>query len=229
MGSACLFFSLAPGNSLLADINQELVDTFVAVKDMPLRVADELQQIPLGRDSYYSLRALNPRHLPIHSRAARFIFLNRFCFNGLYRTNLQGQFNVPFAGHKTGSLPSAETLLRVSRQLAGATLVCSDFEEVLQQTVIGDFVYLDPPYATSGKRAFSSFQNETFNTGDISRLGAGLRRMNDRGVRFLVSYSDCPEAHEEFGEWNIEEVVVQRNIAGFSKHRRKATELLIYN
>jgi len=106
MGSACLFFALRPARAILGDINGDLVATYHTIREHPRAVWNALQRIPVGKTSYYATRQLNPNDLSDVNKAARFIFLNRFCFNGLYRTNLQGRFNVPYAPARTGSLPS---------------------------------------------------------------------------------------------------------------------------
>ena len=105
-GSAILFFNLNPKRALLGDINNELISTFETVSDHPTRIHNILSSIPKGRSHYIKLRKVNPYSLCPTKRAARFIYLNRYCFNGLYRTNLKGEFNVPYGGKKSGKLPT---------------------------------------------------------------------------------------------------------------------------
>jgi DNA adenine methylase len=119
-GSACVFFELVPDKALLGDVNAELIHTYIEVK---YRVEDVIKQLAQWRKSkkrYFELRALEPESLSPAIRAARFIYLNRCCFNGLYRTNRQGRFNVPYGGKRSGRLPSAETLCAASRALKKA-------------------------------------------------------------------------------------------------------------
>jgi len=228
-GSACLFFALAPPNAWLSDINQDLISTYIAVRDCPKQVSDALSSIRFGKDSYNSLRRMDPSVLSQEERAARFIFLNRFCFNGLYRTNLMGQFNVPYSPAKTGLLPSAVTLKKASAALSCASISCVDFEDVLNETCRGDFVYLDPPYARSTTRSFREYAPNSFALNDLPRLSNAIARLDKRGVSFVLSYASCAEALEAFSGWPMETHRVQRNIAGFRRHRRMAEELLIYN
>jgi DNA adenine methylase len=229
MGSACLFYAIQPSSALLSDINHDLVETFIAVRDHPRAVYNALSRIPLGRDSYYQVRKLDPSSINLPNRASRFIFLNRFAFNGLYRTNLKGEFNVPYSHSRTGDLPTWSELYAASKALKNAGIYCSDFEKSLKATKKGDFVYLDPPYALLGRRVFRQYGPGSFELEDLERLSESLRTMNKRGVKFVLSYAYCKEAIGAFGEWNTRKILVQRNISGFSKHRRRAAELLISN
>jgi len=126
MGSACLFFALRPKNALLADINGDLVGTFMAVRDHPQAVANRLARMPLGKRSYYSIRKQRLCDLEPVEAAVRFIFLNRFCFNGLYRTNEMGRFNVPFGSAGTGRVPTASELRIVAKALGDCTIMLVD-------------------------------------------------------------------------------------------------------
>ncbi|MCK4417784.1 MAG: Dam family site-specific DNA-(adenine-N6)-methyltransferase [Candidatus Latescibacteria bacterium] len=229
MGSASLFFALEPPRALLSDINSELVETFIAVRDNPRAVHNKLVRIPLGKDSYYRIRALSTEGISTVEKAARFIFLNRFCFNGLYRTNMQGQFNVPFSSSRTGDLPSSIELLTAAKALRRADIRCADFNQVLDETDEGDFIYMDPPYAVANRRVFREYGPRCFSTSDLKRLSIALDQLDKRGVCFVVSYAFCKEALDAFRKWDIQKVFINRNIAGFAKHRRRAAELIVSN
>lgn len=145
-GSAVLFFHLKPAKALLSDINGELINCLLQTSEQPHQIYDLCQSIPVSRDQYNHLRQISPSHLTPLERAIRFLYLNRNCFNGIYRTNLKGEFNVPFSGKKTGSLPPRDDFLRAAELLSKATIVKCDFESILAEHVTkGDFVYLDPP------------------------------------------------------------------------------------
>jgi DNA adenine methylase Dam len=120
-------------------------------------VMSELGKLKKGRFQYYKLRETEPSTLTPSARAARFIYLNRFCFNGLYRTNRLGQFNVPYGGNKSGNIPSAEVLGNCSMLLKNARLITGDFENVLRQARSGDFVYMDPPFSVKARRVFNEY------------------------------------------------------------------------
>jgi|SRR5215213_264486 len=230
MGSASLFFSLKPSQAILSDVNRELVSTFEIVKQQHPELLRVLGSMERGESSYYSLRDADPLSLDPVPRAARFIYLNRFCFNGLYRTNASGKFNVPFGGEKTGTLPDAASLSTASALLSQSTLECADFEVVIRSHVrSNDFVYLDPPFAVSNRRIFSQYGPSTFGLSDILRLQHLLREIHARGAYFLLSYSASEEIGEIAREWQDQTVAVMRNIAGFARHRRNDSEILITN
>ena len=230
VGSAALFFAIRPKTALLSDINPELIETFILIRDEVSAVANHLERIPHGRESYYRLRAKDPSKLRPIDRAARLIFLNRFCFNGLYRTNAAGAFNVPFAPTKTGDLPSCQKLKACSALLANVDIRRGDFQEILLRTVkANDFVYLDPPYAVQNRRIFRQYGPDTFGITDLERLRDLLEEIDVRRASFVLSYAWCREAVTLFGKWPTRRVYTQRNIAGFVHHRRRAAELIVSN
>jgi len=145
MGSAALFFAIEPAAAVLSDINSSLVETLCAVRDHPRAVCNRLHRLPQGKEAYYRIREEDATQLSSLDRAARFVYLNRFCFNGLYRTNLKGKFNVPYAASKTGQLPSQEVLFKAAKILSCAQITTNDFDETLKTVQPGDFVYMDPP------------------------------------------------------------------------------------
>jgi len=229
MGSACLFFAIQPKLALLSDINGELVEAFKIVRSHPKELALRLTHLPKGEHAYYELRNKRPEGLSPFDAAARFLFLNRYSFNGLFRTNRSGHFNVPYAPSKTGQLPTESDLVAASGLLRRASLRASDFDAVLAQVQKGDFVYLDPPFAVANRRMFKQYGPDTFGLADLARLGAALVRLDHQGVAFVVSYAYCREALIAFSNWPTRKVFVRRNIAGFTQCRRTAAELLISN
>ena len=228
-GSACLFFSVQPGRAILGDINTELILTYKAVRDNPTKVARELHDLSVSRDNYYTLRSTAPDTMRKASRAARFIYLNRLCFNGLYRTNLRGEFNVPYGGTEGGQLPSVEQLRSAARILKSAELKASDFESVLESVVLGDFVYMDPPYSVKARRTFREYSSAEFGDSQLKTLRRWMCEFEKRGIPFLVSYADSDEAQALSRNFRKRHVEVRRNIAGFHGHRRKSVECLITN
>ena len=229
MGSAAMFFSISPNEAFLSDINSDLVQTFCAVRDHQRAVYNRLVRLPLGEKAYYLIRQQDPSLLKPLDLAARFVYLNRFCFNGLYRTNTKGQFNVPYATSKTARLPALDDLYSAAKTLSHAQIEARDFEEALGDVRSGDFVYMDPPYAVQNRRVFRQYGPDSFGTEDIARLASALHDIDRRGATFLVSYAMCREALESFGEWHVRRTVTQRCVAGFQRHRRKAVEILVTN
>jgi DNA adenine methylase len=210
-------------------LNFDLVRTFISVRDHPQAVANRLAKIPLGKHSYYSIRSERLPDMDEPEAAAKFIFLNRFCFNGLYRTNLAGQFNVPFAPARTGHLATAAELHAAAKVLRNCTIEHADFESLLARTRAGDFVYLDPPYAFGNRRVFRQYGPSSFGLKDLNRLAKSLVSMDDRDVKFVLSYADCAEASSFFERWPRRKMFIQRNIAGFGGDRRRAGEILVSN
>ena len=229
VGSACLFFSIAPSKAILGDLNRELVSTYLEIKHRVDAVASELSGLRRSRDRYIKYRKQNPAKLSPAARAVRFIYLNRYCFNGLYRTNMKGEFNVPYGGKGTGRLPSAEQLRSVSTALSSARFVCGDFRRTLKLVQPGDFVYMDPPFATAERRVFREYDKSIFSGTDLLRLRIWLDHLHKIGAKFLVSYAECDESEWLSRGFCKEYVTVRRNIAGFAKHRVKSSEILISN
>jgi DNA adenine methylase len=227
-GSACLFFALNPDNALLGDSNRDLINVYRVLRDEPDRIYRRLVGIPRNKKSYYRWRARNPRLLDAETRALRFVYLNHNCFNGIYRTNAKGQFNVPF-GSKLSAYLSRDEFIGCAQALGKAKFVAGDFEDTLRQVAKGDFVYLDPPYAVTSRRLFKEYGSKTFDLDDVERLALQLRRINKLGASFVVSYADCREARALASEWRSEKVLVKRHIAGFSDHRASSYELIISN
>lgn len=229
-GSACLFFALKPPKAILGDLNPELISTYIEVKYRISAVLKELAKLPpWNKEEYLRLRSLNTSNLEPHVRAARFIYLNRFCFNGIYRTNLKGQFNVPYSGDGCGDLPQDEVFQLCSRRLRGVRFINSDFEKVLNKAEKGDLVYMDPPYAVRARRVFREYDPSTFTHKDIVRLRTWMDRLNTTGIDFVVSYAESEEADILKKGFSYETVAVRRNVAGFAAHRAMANELLISN
>lgn len=229
MGSACLFFHLDPSAGLLGDINAELVECFCQVRANPQGVHQELASYGHGSEFFYQLRDQIPEELTPIQRAARFIYLTRYCFNGLYRTNQWGRFNVPFGGTRTGKLPTLEQLTFAAKKLNSVELICSDFLGTIERVRPNDFVYLDPPYWVEGKRRTNQYGPKTFCQDDLSRLKVALDQIHERGAHFVLSYEDCDEAREISGSWQVKQVPVRRNVAGFSRHRKIEHEMIATN
>jgi DNA adenine methylase len=228
-GSACLFFDIEPKEAILNDINGELITTYRALRADPSRVVERLLRFKRSESSYYRERAISPSTLSDTEVAARFLFLNRLCFNGIYRTNRAGSFNVPFAKPKNAIVFDLESFTQLGSLLGRATLLNADFEDVLKEANEGDFVYLDPPYALSKRRVFAEYHPDSFSTHDLERLRACLVDLDQRGAHFVISYADCPEGRLLVADWKSKRVRTRRNVAGFAGHRRDAYEIMASN
>ncbi len=178
---------------------------------------------------YYRIRRIVPEKLEPIARAARFIYLNRFCFNGLYRTNKAGQFNVPYGGVGSGALPSRAFLEECSKLLNRSVLVSGDFEKTLDKVRPGDFVYMDPPYSTESRRVFREYDSTAFGPEKIQRLRVRMEELDLRGITFVVSYANCIESDFLARGFNSVTVAVRRSIAGFVGLRSRCDEVIISN
>ena len=144
-GSAALFFELEPHRAILGDINAGLIETYEVIRERADDVHHSVSRIPRTEAEYYRIRAQNASRLSRLGRAVRFVYLNRLCFNGIYRTNLKGEFNVPYAHTRSGRIPTIEDFRRCALMLDRASLKCAEFGTILTQVKKGDFVYLRRP------------------------------------------------------------------------------------
>lgn len=228
-GSACLFFALKPDQAVLGDINAELLTTYRTLQAHPRRVSHGLRTLPRTKRAYYRLRALNPAVLSDVDRAARFIYLNRYCFNGVYRINRHGMFNVP-RGVRTGALPSDRDIYRCAIALRRAKLRHGDFANSLRDAGSGDFVYLDPPYTSTSRTTYGEYGYDCFSNDDLPRLVGRLVEIDQAGAQFLLSYAPTRALLGLLPpHWKVRNITVRRHIAGFARSRKIVREFLISN
>jgi DNA adenine methylase len=211
-GSASLFFHIEPSEAILGDMNWELITAMRTLRGKTGDVLRCLKQFPTGEKAYYAIRRWNPVSLPRSILAARFLYLNHYCFNGLYRTNRDGHFNVPFGPPKNGAAIDEEVIMRASKLLRRAALVHGDFEKVIGLAKPGDFVYLDPPYVVSSRRVFAEYGSRTFSSRDLGRLQVALTRLDKKGVTFVITYADSPEARNLLRQWRSRRIRARRNL-----------------
>lgn len=226
-GSAALFFAIEPARALLGDLNGDLIEAYKALRADPVAVHSHLVAFPTGKSAYLKIRAA--RQADPSWSAARFIYLNRFCFNGLYRTNFRGEFNVPYGAPRNNHIPSQAELCAAAQMLGRAQLLHADFRASLRRVKAADFVYLDPPYAVSRRRVFVEYGKEPFSTSDLDDLAALVEDIDRRGATFVVSYADGTEARSAFRGWKRRRFLVRRNVAGFSAARRNHYEMFVSN
>jgi DNA adenine methylase len=227
-GSACLFLALNPARALLADVNPHLVSTYETLKQNPDGVASFLKTWNADKDTYLELRAISPSQDATFN-SARFIFLNRYCFNGVYRENLRGQFNVPYGGYRTGALPTLPELRAFSDRLRHVELYCGDFTHAVQEATADDFVYLDPPYYYGKTRNRGEYGWNAFSDDDVERLIDEVRQASSRGVRILISYNQAHTLKKALPGWYLTYAPVRRSVAGFSSGRRSVREYQLRN
>lgn len=227
-GSAVLFLRLSTGKAILGDLNKSLIETYRIVQHYPRAVWVRASKLSDTPDDYYAIRSIPRERLNAFERAAQFVYLNRYCFNGVYRTNRTGQFNVARGkGHLF--MPDLDAFKAFAGRLRAAELRCSDFEEVLAEAGVGDFVYLDPPYALGDKRDRGEYGCDAFREKDERRLIASLQSADRRGAKILLSYSPAATVLQGLKKWRRHDLTVARNVAGFAAARRSADEVLLSN
>ena len=244
LGAGAVFFSLflprdgeGAGSAVLSDGNAQLVDAFLAVRDEVDGVVAALGEFARGygerpvaerADYYYGVRA--SELAGVVERAARLIFLNKTCYNGLYRVNREGRFNVPHGRYREPRILDEPGLREASAALAGAQIEALDFEEACARAEPGDFVYLDPPYQPlSATSNFTSYTSADFGPDDQLRLRDVFDDLTARGVAALLSNSDHPDIRELYAAYAIQTVPMGRAINSKGKGRASIDELLISN
>lgn len=228
LGGAAMFFAEFPQRAILSDLNADLISTYNAIRKDWRQVSNYLRLFSERHSAtfYYSEREVvsdNP-----FENAARFIYLNRVCWNGLYRVNLKGKFNVPL-GTKTSVLLESDDFEQVARQLEAAILINCDFEQTVDAAGKGDFVYVDPPYITSHNfNGFIKYNERIFSWEDQTRLRNAVKRAAARGAMVLVSNADHQSVRRLYrGIGTMSSVPRMSIIAAASQSRSVTTELLI--
>ena len=228
LGSGAVYFSLQPNNAILCDKNEQLIEAYDAIKNnWPAVVKRLAQHHKLHcKEYYYSQRSKLMRSA--ESRAAQFIYLNRTCWNGLYRVNLDGKFNVPI-GTKKNVVLATDDFESVSTLLQGAELVSGDFEIAISQAVAGDFVFVDPPYTVKHNyNGFVKYNESIFSWDDQVRLRDSVKAAVARGAKVLVTNA-CHESIRDIYEDVGELITVDRAsvIAGKTSARGRYEEVVI--
>ncbi len=237
VGGGALFFYLYRERKIrrafIADLNAELIDTYIAIRDYVEDVIELLSEYSYDEKFYYNLRAQDPWKMPLPARAARMIYLNKTGYNGLYRVNKQGKFNVPFGRHKSPQYCDVENLRAVSVALQDVEIACASFETVLEHVKPGDLVYFDPPYAPMSSTAnFTAYHADGFAEDDQIKLRDVCLELTRLGVNVMLSNSDVEliqALYDTDSCFNINRVHASRAINSNAKKRGKLTELIITN
>lgn len=231
LGSGAVFFALAPESAVLSDANDELVSTFTAVRDDVDAVIASLRTHVNTEAHFLRTREVVPAQLPICERAARLIYLNRTCYNGLYRVNRRGQFNTPFGRYENPTICNEEQLRSASAALKRSRLISDDYRRATRLAREGDFVYFDPPYFPVSKYSdFRRYHSQPFAEAEHRELFAEMVRLAERGCHVMASNSDCDFTRALYSApWKVHEVDARRLINSKSGGRGKIGELLITN
>lgn len=235
IGAGALFFDVQPPKAFISDINEELINCYLAIKNEPDLLVKQIKQHQHDESYFYSLRNLDRsvefKSLSSIERAARTIFLNKTCFNGLFRVNSKGHFNVPFGKYKNPTIIDEKLVYNISVYLNSSDISIKhqDFETACSIAVTGDFIYFDPPYDPLTPSSSFTGYNFKFNRGDQQRLRDVFVDLDERGCKVLLSNSATDFIKGLYSNYNIIEVKANRAINSVGTKRGKINELLIKN
>ena len=236
VGSAAVFFHIRkffePDAIVLADSNAELINAYRAIQQDVEKVIRLLARHKKthGKEHYYRVRALQPEGRTAAESAARTIYLNKTCFNGLYRVNARGGFNVPIGRYDDPPILDARNLRAVSKALQGVELRESHFRDTLEYARSGDFIYFDPPYQPlSATALFTSYTRNSFGMVDQEELAAVFRQLSEQGCRVMLSNSDTPFIRRLYRGFDLRTVDARRSINSNGKRRGTIPEIVVLN
>ena len=220
-GGGALFFALEPESAVISEINPELVNLYTAIRDDVFGVIEQLNRHRNDRDYFYEIRSQDWHSLTTIEAAARTIFLNRTCFNGLYRVNRSGGFNVPFGNYSNPKILDVDGLLAASNSLQNTTIILGDYKTVLaEKAEPGDLVFLDPPYLPISKYSdFKRYTKEQFYEEDHVDLAAEVERLHELGCHVILTNSNHPLVHELYQGFKIDVLQTKRHISARGDRR----------
>ena len=230
VGGGAVFFAFEHiiNKATLADLNEELVMAYHVIANDTDNLIEALlkhQENHHKKESYYiSVRKQNPAKLPLIDVVARFVYLNKTCFNGLYRVNKSGKFNVPKGNYKNPKICDTDNLKKVAKVLEKATILVGEFDRTVSPQR-GDFVYCDPPYDGT----FTKYQADGFEQADQKRLKQCIDKWVKNGVSVMVSNSNTKFIRNLYKDYHVHTVTAQRNISCNEEQRGSISEVLITN
>ncbi len=227
LGGGAVFFFLKPKSAILSDTNHRLIETYQIVRDDWEKVEKELKRFQYCHSSKFYYEQRERVYRARHMRAAQFLYLNRTCFNGLYRENLKGIFNVP-KGEKDRVVFEEEDFSEISSVLKSAKIFTSDFEQVVDNSDQGDFIFADPPYTTAHNiNGFVKYNQKIFSWEDQIRLKKAIIRAAERGVKILLTNADHQSIRDLYvGVGHYQAIRRQSVIAGKSQFRGTTSEAI---
>ncbi|MCD8395856.1 MAG: Dam family site-specific DNA-(adenine-N6)-methyltransferase [Lachnospiraceae bacterium] len=228
VGGGALFFALNPEQSIIADSNPELINMYQQVADHVEDVIEYLGQYKNTKEDFYEVRAVDWTILPKAEAAARMIYLNKTCFNGLYRVNKKGQFNVPYGKYKNPNICDKDALYAASELLRRSEIVCGDYLSVLKEYAKpGDFVFLDPPYLPISEYSdFKRYTKEQFYEEDHVELAKEVVRLQELGCHVILTNSNHPLVHELYAPFKIDVIPTKRYIS-CNGSKRKGEDVIV--
>ena len=240
VGGGAVMFELQPSNIVINDINLELMNVYSVIKNNVDDLIKELsnnKKYANNSESFYTIRELDREPKKYNKltgieKAARILYLNKTCYNGLYRVNSLGEFNSPFGNYKNPNINNEITLKAVSKYFNEANIkfMNTDFEKAIKNAKKGDFVYFDPPYAPISKTSnFTGYNEGGFGESEQERLKRVCDKLNDKGVKFLLSNSDCEYIRNLYKDYKIVTIRAKRSINSNGDGRGTVSEVLIKN
>lgn len=229
VGGGAFFFHLEPEEAVLSDMNEELITAYRVVRDDVEELIEALRDFENEKEFYYAVRAQDPAELSEVEQAARMIYLNKTCFNGLYRVNKKGEFNVPFGRRKNPTICDEENLRAVHEALQDVTLVHGDYKSVLDEHASrGDFVYLDPPYhPAEGYAEFKRYTRDFFYEEDHITLRDEFVSLVEKGCWVLLTNRNVEPVRELYRGFDYEVVETRRNISSKASSRGEGEDLIV--
>jgi len=222
VGGGAVFFDLHPYKATLSDINEELILTYQIIKEAPGKLIKELKKYKYEKEFYLEIRAQEPKKLSKVKRASRFLFLNRTGFNGLYRVNSKGGFNVPFGRYTNPIICDEENIRNVSELLQNVEIKNRSYKEVLKDAKKGDFIYFDPPYIPlNPTSSFTSYTQDGFGKKEQEELRDVFVKLHKKGCFVMLSNSDTPITRDLYKDFAINTVFAGRAINSNTKKRRR--------
>jgi DNA adenine methylase len=237
LGGGSVFLSISPKNAVINDYNTELMNLYKIIKNNPYGLVKILGTFKNNKSEFYRIRNLDRENNFLRAnndtfRAARTVFLNKTCFNGLYRVNANGEFNVPFGNYKNPKIFDSESIFRLSDYLNkyNIKILNTDYFDSLKFIRKNDFVYIDPPYdPVSASSSFTSYTEKGFTKEDQIKLKKTCDILNSKGVKFLLSNSATDFILDLYKDYNVTLIDVRRNIAASNMSRKVVKEVLVRN
>ena len=236
IGGGALFFELLPKRAVINDYNEELINVYTVIRDNPSELIEDLKRHKNTAEYFYKIRAIDRqplfRNLTKIERASRIIYLNKTCYNGLYRVNNAGEFNSPFGRYKNPNIVNEPVIKAVSKYLNSSQIQISscDYALILKDAPTDSFVYLDPPYhPISEGSSFTGYVQGGWNEGEQLRLRDVCNRLSERGIKFLLSNSASDFIREIYSDYNIHIVQAKRSVNSNPSGRGQVDEFLIRN
>ncbi len=221
-----------PKEVYLFDINEELINCYNQIKNNPSQLISKLQEhkIKHNEEYFYHVRNQNPKQLNELDKASRFIYLNKTCFNGLYRVNSKGGFNVPMGKYKNPLISPKDDITQINSLLQKTNIKCASFKEVLKFAKKGDFVYFDPPYYPLKKGAsFTTYTKDNFLEKEQIELSEVFKKLDKKGCKVMLSNSDTELIKSLYKDYNVSFVKATRMINCNGQNRGKINEVVITN